>query len=108
MATNTFVGVPQPDSPHKPLSNLVNSARVDACASLFHVSSLDSRQRPWLLARKPRIVPLFGTRSLERFEKNIGAPSVRLTDDDMRNDSRATLPVQGNRYPDEHTRHVGL
>jgi hypothetical protein len=26
----------------------------------------------------------------------------------MRNDSRATLPVQGNRYPDEHIRLVGL
>ncbi len=64
----------------------------------------------WLLAQKPRIVPLFGTRNLERFEENIRALSVRLTDRDMRelNDSRATMPVQGNRYPDEHMRRVGL
>jgi len=27
----------------------------------------------WLLAQKPWIVPLFGTRKLERFEENIGA-----------------------------------
>ena len=64
----------------------------------------------WLLAQKPWIVPLFGTRKLERFEENIGALSVRLTGDDMRelSESRATMPVQGNRYPDEHMRRVGL
>ena len=64
----------------------------------------------WLLAQKPWIVPLFGTRKLERFEENIGALSVRLTDDDMRelNESRTTMPVQGNRYPEEHMRRVGL
>ena len=32
---NTFVGVPQPDSPHKPLLNLVNSVHIGAGASLF-------------------------------------------------------------------------
>ncbi|GLS17918.1 aldehyde oxidase [Labrys miyagiensis] len=64
----------------------------------------------WLLARKPWIVPLFGTRRLERFEENIGALSVHLTADDMRelDESRATMPVQGNRYPEEHMRRVGL
>ena len=64
----------------------------------------------WLLAQKPWIVPLFGTRKLERFEENIGALSVRLTNDDMLalNDSRTTMPVQGNRYADEHMRRVGL
>jgi aryl-alcohol dehydrogenase-like predicted oxidoreductase len=64
----------------------------------------------WLLARKPWIVPLFGTRKLERFEENIGALPVRLTSEDMRalNESRATMPVHGNRYPEEHMRRVGL
>ena len=64
----------------------------------------------WLLARKPWIVPLFGTRKLERFEENIGSLSVRLTAEEMRalDESRATMPVQGNRYPDEHMRRVGL
>ena len=79
-------------------------------------SAPDAGPRPaqvalaWLLAQKPWIVPLFGTRNIERFEENIGALSVRLTDDDMRalNDSRTTLPVQGARYPDEHMRRVGL
>jgi aryl-alcohol dehydrogenase-like predicted oxidoreductase len=64
----------------------------------------------WLLAQESWIVPLFGTRKLERFEENIGALSVRLTADNMRelNQSRETMPVQGNRYPEEHMRRVGL
>lgn len=64
----------------------------------------------WLLAQKAWIVPLFGTRRLERFEENLGALSVRLAEDDLRqlNASRTTLPVQGARYPDEHMRRVGL
>ena len=32
----------------------------------------------WLLAQKPWIVPLFGTRKIERFEENIGALGVTL------------------------------
>ncbi len=64
----------------------------------------------WLLARKPWIVPLFGTRTLERFEENIAALRVKLSDEDLKalNDSRATMPVEGNRYADEHMRRVGL
>jgi aryl-alcohol dehydrogenase-like predicted oxidoreductase len=64
----------------------------------------------WLLAQKPWIVPLFGTRKLERFEENIGSLSVALTDEDLAelNGSKTTMPVQGDRYPDEHMRRVGL
>ena len=39
----------------------------------------------WLLAQKPWIVPLFGTRKLERFEENIGALRVKLRTEDCRN-----------------------
>jgi hypothetical protein len=47
---------------------------------------------------------------LTRFEENIGGPSDRLTDDDVQelSDSRATMPVQGARYPDEHLRRAGF
>ena len=64
----------------------------------------------WLLAQKPWIVPLFGTRSVERFHENVGALSVRLSEDDIKdlNASRATVPVHGARYPEEHMRRVGL
>jgi aryl-alcohol dehydrogenase-like predicted oxidoreductase len=64
----------------------------------------------WLFTQKPWIVPLFGTRKFERFEENIGSLAVRLTDGDLRelDESRASMPVQGNRYNDEHMRRVGL
>ncbi|MGX5849294.1 aldo/keto reductase [Mesorhizobium sp. PL10] len=64
----------------------------------------------WLMAQKPWIVPLFGTRSLQRFDENIGALNVKLTADELRvlNESKITMPVQGNRYPSEHMKRVGL
>ena len=64
----------------------------------------------WLLAQKPWIVPLFGTRSVERFNENVGALSVRLSEDDINylNASRTTVPVHGARYPEEQMRRVGL
>jgi len=64
----------------------------------------------WLLAQKPWIVPLFGTRSIQRFDENIGSLNVRLSESDLRelNESKTTMPVEGNRYPPEHMRRVGL
>ena len=64
----------------------------------------------WLLAQKPWIVPLFGTRSVERCHENVGALSVRLSEDDIKdlNASRTTVPVRGARYPEEQMRRVGL
>src|SRR5205823_6678520 len=38
----------------------------------------------WLLAQKPWIVPIPGTRKLERLEENLGAVAVTLTADDLR------------------------
>ena len=54
----------------------------------------------WLLARKPFIVPLFGTRKLERFEENIGALDVSLSIEDLAEIEEADLKVQGARYSD--------
>jgi len=56
----------------------------------------------WLLARKPWIVPIPGTRKLERLDENIGAVAVELTSDDLREiDSAASkITVQGARYPE--------
>jgi aryl-alcohol dehydrogenase-like predicted oxidoreductase len=57
----------------------------------------------WLLAQKPWIVPIPGTRKLERLEENIGAASVELTDDDVREirDAASKIAVQGARLPEE-------
>jgi len=64
----------------------------------------------WLLARKPWIVPIPGTRKLERLEENIGAAAVDLTADDLREIEKAAskITVQGERYPEQLERMTGL
>jgi aryl-alcohol dehydrogenase-like predicted oxidoreductase len=56
----------------------------------------------WLLAQQPWIVPIPGTTKLHRLEENIGAATMQLTDNDLREIDRAAerITVQGNRYPD--------
>lgn len=56
----------------------------------------------WLLAQKPWIVPIPGTRRLDRIEENIGAAKVMLTSDDLAEIERAasTISVQGARLPE--------
>ncbi len=54
----------------------------------------------WLLAQKPWIVPIPGSRKLERLEENIGAVAVELTPDDLREieNAMAHIKVVGDRY----------
>ena len=56
----------------------------------------------WLLAQKPWIVPIPGTRKLERLDENIGAASVELTDVDLReiDEAASKIAVQGARLPE--------
>jgi aryl-alcohol dehydrogenase-like predicted oxidoreductase len=63
-----------------------------------------------LLAQKPWIVPIPGTRKLERLEENIGAVDVELTPDEVREiDSVASkVTIQGERYPEALERRTGL
>jgi aryl-alcohol dehydrogenase-like predicted oxidoreductase len=63
----------------------------------------------WLLARKPWIVPIPGTTKLGRLEENLGAASIELTADDLRDiDSAASkITVQGARYPEHLQRLIG-
>jgi aryl-alcohol dehydrogenase-like predicted oxidoreductase len=63
----------------------------------------------WLLAQKPWIVPIPGTRKLERLDENIGAVAVELTPDDLRDIESAAsqITVQGARYPEHLERLTG-
>ena len=64
----------------------------------------------WLLAQKPWIVPIPGTRKLERLEENLGAVAVELTSDDLGEiDSAASkIALQGARYPEQLMQMTGL
>jgi len=63
----------------------------------------------WLLAQKPWIVPIPGTTKQARLEENIGAASVELTSDDLREIESAAsrIAVEGARYPEQLQRLVG-
>jgi len=63
----------------------------------------------WLLAQKPWIVPIPGSRKLERLDENIGAVTVELTPDDLREiqSAIAEITVEGERYPEEITKQWG-
>jgi len=64
----------------------------------------------WLLAQKPWIVPIPGTRKLERLDENLGAAEVELTVDDLRDINAAArqITVQGARYSEENERRTNL
>jgi aryl-alcohol dehydrogenase-like predicted oxidoreductase len=80
-----------------------NRALVDLIASFAEKKNATSAQiaLAWLLAQKPWIVPIPGTAKLQRLEENIGAVTVELTPDDLRELDAATakIPVHGDRYP---------
>lgn len=55
----------------------------------------------WLLAQKPWIVPIPGTRKPERLDENLGALALNLSPDDLKeiDDAIAAMTIQGDRYP---------
>jgi len=54
----------------------------------------------WLLAQKPWIVPIPGSRKLERLDENISATAVELTSEDLDDikDAMSQITVVGDRY----------
>src|SRR5438128_873411 len=63
-----------------------------------------------LLAQKPWIVPIPGTRKRERLDENIGAVAVTLTADDLReiDNAASKIAIQGARYPEALEKRTGL
>ena len=87
-----------------PEARKANSALVDLLGTMARQKNATPAQiaLAWLLAQKPWIVPIPGTRKLERLDENIGAAAVELTPDDLSDIESATarISVQGARYPD--------
>ena len=63
----------------------------------------------WLLAKKPWIVPIPGTRKMERLDENLGAASLRLSAQDLGDLEQAAsaIAVHGARYPESLERMTG-
>jgi aryl-alcohol dehydrogenase-like predicted oxidoreductase len=87
-----------------PEARRANQALVDLLGKIGQRKKATPAQiaLAWLLAQKPWIVPIPGTRKLERLDENIGAAGVELTPDDIREiDSTASqITVEGARYPE--------
>ena len=87
-----------------PEARKANQAVVDLLASIAERKKATPAQiaLAWLLSRKPWIVPIPGTTKLHRLEENIGAVSLELTPDDLRDidEASTTIMVVGARYPE--------
>src|SRR6202162_4998574 len=88
-----------------------NQAVVDLLSKLAEQKKATPAQiaLAWLLVQKPWIVPIPGTTKVARLEENIGAVSVNLTPEDLRQIESAVskITVQGARYPENLQKMVG-
>ena len=94
-----------------PEARKANRALVDVLSAIAARKHATPAQLAlaWLLAQKPWIVPIPGTTKLHRLEENIGAVSVDLTPDDLRDIGEAVskIGVTGARYTEQLARLVG-
>ncbi len=88
-----------------------NRALVDALARLAKRLEATPAQLAlaWLLARKPWIVPIPGTRKVDRLDENAGAAAIELTPGDLAEIEAALgkVAVSGARYPEPFERLTG-
>ena len=94
-----------------PENRKANQAMVDLIGKFAQQKKATPAQiaLAWLLAQKPWIVPIPGTTKLHRLEENIGAVTVELTPEDVRQLETAAskIAVQGARYPEALQKLVG-
>ncbi|OGN94307.1 MAG: aldehyde oxidase [Chloroflexi bacterium RBG_13_48_10] len=90
---------------YTPEARKANRVVIDLLASIGEQKGATPAQiaLAWLLAQKPWIVPIPGSRKLERLDENIGALAVEFTSDDLREIESALskITVQGARYPQD-------
>jgi len=93
-----------------PENRKANQAVVDVLARIAQRKKATPGQiaLAWLLAQKPWIVPIPGTRKIERLDENIGAASVELTPSDLSEIENAAsrIAVQGARYSEAAERMI--
>jgi aryl-alcohol dehydrogenase-like predicted oxidoreductase len=95
-----------------PEARKANQALVDLLRTIAERKKATPAQiaLAWLLAQKPWVVPIPGTTKLSRLDENIGALSVELTSEDIREiDTAASkIEIQGARYPEALEKRTGL
>src|SRR5438876_2837136 len=95
-----------------PEARKTNQPIVDALRDIAEKKKATPAQiaLAWLLAQKPWIAPIPGTTKLARLDENIGAVSLRLTPDDLREIESAAsrITIRGARYPEALEKRTGL
>jgi aryl-alcohol dehydrogenase-like predicted oxidoreductase len=95
-----------------PEARKANQVLVDLLAEIAQRKKATPAQiaLAWLLAQKPWIVPIPGTTKLQRLKENVGATSLELTAQDLREieDAASSVEVQGARYPEHLERMTGI
>ena len=78
-----------------------NQALVDLLGTIAAAKDATPAQiaLAWLLAQRPWIVPIPGTRKLARLEENIAAAEVELSTDDLAEIEAAAAAIHGARRP---------
>jgi aryl-alcohol dehydrogenase-like predicted oxidoreductase len=88
-----------------PEARAANLALVDLLKRIAEMKQATPAQiaLAWLLAQKPWIVPIPGTRSVERLNENLGGVEIQLTQDDLQEIENAAskITIQGARLPEE-------
>jgi len=94
-----------------PEARKANQSLVDRIGSIAAARKATPAQiaLAWLLAQKPWIVPIPGTTKVHRLKENLGAATIELTKDDLRQIGEALgqIKVQGERYPPQLAARVG-
>jgi aryl-alcohol dehydrogenase-like predicted oxidoreductase len=89
----------------KPEAMKANRVVIDLLARIGEQKGATPTQiaLAWLLAQKPWIVPIPGSRKLGHLDENIGSLSVQLNSDDLQEIEGviSKITVQGDRYPKE-------
>lgn len=64
----------------------------------------------WVMAQRPWIVPIPGTRKKERLLENIRSTSVHLTGEELAEIDKnlKNIPIMGDRYPEEYAKRIGI
>ena len=95
-----------------PEARKANQALVDLLQTIANLKKATPAQiaLAWLLAQKPWIVPIPGTTKLSRLKENIGAVTVELTPEDLReiDNAASKITIQGDRYPEALEKRTGL
>jgi len=88
-----------------------NQSLVDLLKRIAEIKNATPAQiaLAWLLAQKPRVVPIPGTTKPDRLKENIGAISFTLTKDELFEIDVHTseIKVTGNRYPEDILKMTG-